>query len=324
MTKMAYDFNDGNGPVPAHQHPNGDGWVADTATVAASAFIGPIAKVYGNAEVFGSALVSGNALVFGNAKVYGLAWATGDAKVSGAAWVYGYAWVYGNAKVSGNAKFYGDAKVFGDAQVFGDAKVFGDAMVSGDAWVSGKAKVYGKAEVSCDAVVTGNAEVSGNARVSGKSKVYGDTKVIGGTDSTDQQGDPGENNKDAKDISSETKSDSVPHNKIHFQIQFNREPSTKNHFKTAGLDEKFWLPIYLNKVLASKITEKLNKLWLIELLKFDGHWPDGSDHFSVVSHSTELIDNDDQNKFKNQLLNKSSRGFIDLSDPAQFKRLQRV
>ena len=25
-----YDFKDGNGPVPAHQHPNGGGWVAAT------------------------------------------------------------------------------------------------------------------------------------------------------------------------------------------------------------------------------------------------------------------------------------------------------
>ena len=26
-------FDFGKGPVPAHQHPNGGGWVADTATV---------------------------------------------------------------------------------------------------------------------------------------------------------------------------------------------------------------------------------------------------------------------------------------------------
>ena len=36
-----YDFKDGNGPVPAHQHTNPDGsvggWVADTATVADTA-----------------------------------------------------------------------------------------------------------------------------------------------------------------------------------------------------------------------------------------------------------------------------------------------
>lgn len=28
-----YNFGDGHGPVPAHRHPNGDGWVAGTETV---------------------------------------------------------------------------------------------------------------------------------------------------------------------------------------------------------------------------------------------------------------------------------------------------
>ena len=60
-----FDFKDGNGPVPAHQHPNGGGWVADTATVAATAYVGPDTQVYGNA------LVSGNARVYGNARVFG-------------------------------------------------------------------------------------------------------------------------------------------------------------------------------------------------------------------------------------------------------------
>jgi hypothetical protein len=40
-----YDF--GAGPVPAHQHPNGGGWVADTAAVADAAYIGPRAFVAG-------------------------------------------------------------------------------------------------------------------------------------------------------------------------------------------------------------------------------------------------------------------------------------
>ena len=46
-----YDFKDGKGLVPAHQHPNGGGWVADTATVDEKAFVGPDAKVFGNAKV---------------------------------------------------------------------------------------------------------------------------------------------------------------------------------------------------------------------------------------------------------------------------------
>ena len=55
-----HDFNDGNGPVPAHQHPNGGGWVADTATVADTAFVGLGAQVCGEALVYGTARVGGN------------------------------------------------------------------------------------------------------------------------------------------------------------------------------------------------------------------------------------------------------------------------
>ena len=75
--KTTYDF--GFGPVPAHRHKNLDGseggWVADTATVAATAYVGPHAQIFdealvsGKARVFDEALVSGKALVFGNALV---------------------------------------------------------------------------------------------------------------------------------------------------------------------------------------------------------------------------------------------------------------
>ena len=52
-------------PEEQHQHPNGGGWVANTATVAASAFVGRDALVYGNARVSGDAQVFGNAWVSG-------------------------------------------------------------------------------------------------------------------------------------------------------------------------------------------------------------------------------------------------------------------
>ena len=69
-------FDFGFGPVPAHQHPNGRGWVADTAHVDDSAYIGPDARVSGNARVFGNARVSGGA------QVYGGAWVFGNAKLA--------------------------------------------------------------------------------------------------------------------------------------------------------------------------------------------------------------------------------------------------
>jgi hypothetical protein len=49
---QTHDFNDGNGPVPAHQHVNGGGWVADTAHVSEFAYVELNAQVYGNARAF--------------------------------------------------------------------------------------------------------------------------------------------------------------------------------------------------------------------------------------------------------------------------------
>ena len=72
MTKtQAYDFQDGNGPVPAHKHPNGGGWVADTAFVAETSYVSTNAEVYENANIYGNARVLGKAKVFGDAYLSG-------------------------------------------------------------------------------------------------------------------------------------------------------------------------------------------------------------------------------------------------------------
>jgi hypothetical protein len=65
----ALDFHDGNGPVPAQKHPNGGGWVAQTAIVENIAYVGPDAKVYGNARVYGNSRISGTAEVSGDTKI---------------------------------------------------------------------------------------------------------------------------------------------------------------------------------------------------------------------------------------------------------------
>ena len=93
-----FDFQDGNGPLPAHQHPNGGGWVADTATVAKTAYIGSCARVSGNARVSDNACVSGNARVSGNT------WVSGSARVSDNACVSGIARVSGSAIIE-DSKF---------------------------------------------------------------------------------------------------------------------------------------------------------------------------------------------------------------------------
>ena len=66
-----------------HRHPNGGGWVQDTASVDETAHIGPAARVFGAAQVCGNAQVYGSAWVYGSARVYGNAWVYGNARVFG-------------------------------------------------------------------------------------------------------------------------------------------------------------------------------------------------------------------------------------------------
>ena len=55
MSETTFDF--GWGQVPVHRHENGNGWVADTAMVEDSCYIGIDALVYGNVRVCGGAKV---------------------------------------------------------------------------------------------------------------------------------------------------------------------------------------------------------------------------------------------------------------------------
>ena len=48
-----------------HQHPNGGGWVQNTAKVAETAFLGKDAVVYGDAVVLWNSSISGKARVYG-------------------------------------------------------------------------------------------------------------------------------------------------------------------------------------------------------------------------------------------------------------------
>ena len=86
---MMHAFDDERGPVPAHQHPRGGGWVADTASVDDEA------TVTEGAEVFGDARVTGNAEIFGYARIYGTARVEGPAKIGGLVRVAGNTTVKG-------------------------------------------------------------------------------------------------------------------------------------------------------------------------------------------------------------------------------------
>lgn len=64
---VPYGFEPGHikpTPTGGHWHPNGGGWVDNRANVASTAYVGPMAAVYGNSTVTG-ALAAGASTTFG-------------------------------------------------------------------------------------------------------------------------------------------------------------------------------------------------------------------------------------------------------------------
>lgn len=100
-----HDFGDGKGKVSARRHINPDksvgGWVADTATAAATTWIGPDAQVYGTARVTDEAWISDTAQIYGHALIFRDTWILGAARVCGAVEVSGRIAFADNALIAG-------------------------------------------------------------------------------------------------------------------------------------------------------------------------------------------------------------------------------
>lgn len=145
--------------VSGAPHPNGGGFVARTAHVDASVYVGPNAAVIMNARVTGGARIEGNAYVGGAAQV------SGNARIGGNAVIYGSAQVSGNAYVGGNAVVTGEATVSGNARVAESAFLAGYYNVTDNAIIKGQAMLYG-------GYYDANGKVHGNAE--GFAIAYGD------------------------------------------------------------------------------------------------------------------------------------------------------
>ena len=193
-----------------HTNPDGSkgGFVADTAEVDSTVFVGPNAAVCGtakvkrnadikknakvywhafvigpldptedrltvtdNARVYGNAIVTGSSRISGNAEVYMNAQVLNKAQVSGNAIVRDYAKIRGSAQARDDTLFAHDAIVGGNAQVYGNAKITGDAMVYGFARVLQSARVYGNAQVYDRAIIQHHAQISGTAKIGGNASV---------------------------------------------------------------------------------------------------------------------------------------------------------
>lgn len=111
--KKIYDFKNGSGPVPAHQHVNGGGWVADTASADATVYIGPLAMVHGFASIRDYAYIDG------------------QADIAGYAIVKDQACVRGNAVIRGSCEISEKAEIAGDVFLSGDVKINGRTVMNG-------------------------------------------------------------------------------------------------------------------------------------------------------------------------------------------------
>ncbi|GEM_PF-906590 len=141
--------------VQGHAHPNGGGFVADSASVASTAYVGPNAQVLDGAQVSGTAriedhaTIGGAAVVSGTAVVGGYAYVRENATVTGAARVRDYALVQQRATIDGAARVREFVNVQGDGRIAGDAMVkgFGDVYTSPNAPVGGGTAIGQDAEI---------------------------------------------------------------------------------------------------------------------------------------------------------------------------------
>lgn len=128
--KTKFDFGDGLGPVPAKRHPNGGGWVADSAYVYDSNHIGPEAVVFGRASVCGS-VITDRARISGTADVR-------HSHVSGQAVINEFAKVW-TSNISGSAVITVQAQV-NRCTIGGNVEIRGHAIVD-DVTLTGNERI---------------------------------------------------------------------------------------------------------------------------------------------------------------------------------------
>lgn len=131
-------------------HSNGGGFVASTAHVDDSVYVGKHAKVLGYANVTGNAQIKDYAIVTGSANV------SGNAVVSGHAVVAENATVKDNAIVSDSAGVMGNSVISDNARVLESGLVFNNYNVSGNATVKGVSYGLAKGSATGQAITDGD------------------------------------------------------------------------------------------------------------------------------------------------------------------------
>ncbi len=122
----------GGKPEDWVQHPNGGGWVAKTAHVDETAYVGPGAIVAEQAKVFHWAQILSRARVYGEAIVMNEARVFGESQVCGNAGVYDKAVIANRARVFGYIRGY--AWVSGNAEICQGVRIHTKIVIRGGKW----------------------------------------------------------------------------------------------------------------------------------------------------------------------------------------------
>ena len=207
---MGYNFDFEGSIIDGTPHSNGGGWVASTASVSESAYVGPHAKVLGTATVSENARIEDFAIVKGRAQVYG------NAIIRENAMVFSTSKVYGNAIVSGSARCMNQTEVCDSAFVTDNAflvftKVYGHAIVCGNLWQKSAGNIGGTCIAGGDGETTGytaTGDVLAGPELSGTFLQYPDPYYNG------------RNRKDAKGNLSIGKLDSLRQNWNKLETRF--------------------------------------------------------------------------------------------------------
>lgn len=155
--EQKHDFKDGQGRVPARRHINGKGWVANTAVVEDSVYVGPTSEVFQRAYVAGKARLEGKARVSGTATIHGNVLLKQHAQVYGEAVIRDNTTIGETARVCGRAHISGGSRVLGNAIVSDCAQII-SGIITGRSAVTGYALVV-RGSLSGDVVLRDNCVV---------------------------------------------------------------------------------------------------------------------------------------------------------------------
>ena len=138
--RSKHDFKDGLGRVYANRHKNGGGWVAATARVDDSVYVGRHAEIYGTARVSGAVKLKGRTKIHGGAVVCDKVQLSGSAVIGGSAKVSDTANIQFNARVTGCAVVMGCSYIGSGCIVSDGAQVI-DSRIIDNVFVGGRALV---------------------------------------------------------------------------------------------------------------------------------------------------------------------------------------